>query len=257
MAVAVIAMLMAGAVSLLSGQVENRRLAAARDEIGTVRAALLAFAGTNGRLPCPADSTSAGRERVAATALGLVSCQATSGLLPAATLGLPNLDALGFLSAPWNDSANPADTRPRVYRYAVARLDGAQTDWLTSPGLGSPGAAGRRAQVAARIDAGLQGWFVCNTSATLAATGNRCGATEATVTQNAVALVWSLGRNGASAGTWSLDENYNATLPLANRAIITRPYADAGSAAGSFDDIVTWIAWPSLADRLLQSGHVQ
>lgn len=81
----------------LSTQVDQQRYAEAERQLSAVREALLGFAIANGRLPCPATGT------IASGAAGAgvenkpgVACGAADGVLPWATLGVPELDPWGL-----------------------------------------------------------------------------------------------------------------------------------------------------------------
>src|SRR5882762_4733504 len=93
-AVAIIALLLAGALIPLSTQIEVRNVADTRRGMDSMREAIIGFAQANGRLPCPANGTlaagsaGAGTEQVSATV-----CTANFGAVPWATLGVPETDA--------------------------------------------------------------------------------------------------------------------------------------------------------------------
>ena len=82
----------------LSTQVDQQRIAETERQLAAVREALIGFAIANGRLPCPANpatptgAAGAGTEqRTPPTCTGLVP----EGVLPWATLGVPETDAWG------------------------------------------------------------------------------------------------------------------------------------------------------------------
>lgn len=92
----IVALLSSGLLLGLSAQRTARNDSDARQQLDEAREALLGFAITNGRLPCPADpalaSNGAGREdRPDAS----TSCSREHGVLPWATLGLPETDPWG------------------------------------------------------------------------------------------------------------------------------------------------------------------
>ncbi|MGE0802456.1 MAG: type II secretion system protein [Lautropia sp.] len=245
-----------GIVASLSQQAESRRHAQTRLALAEAREALLAFVGVNGRLPCPAVAATNGRESVAAVAGNTITCTAESGLLPAVTLGLPGLDTGGWLNNAWSDSGNPAATLPRTFRYAVSSLAAPVANALTSPRLGATAAntATRRLDVQAAVEVG-QGLFVC-ASATGAGTGaNRCGTPANLLASSAAVIVWTLGANGNDAAAFSADEQQNFALTVP-RVVISRVNAPAGAQGGMFDDLVTWVPYSLVADRLVSSGFL-
>src|SRR5467141_5176109 len=86
-ALAIIALLIAGALIPLSTQMDVRNVADTRRSMESIRDAIIGFAQANGRLPCPADGTvatcidAAGTEKVSGTV-----CTAAFGAVPWATL---------------------------------------------------------------------------------------------------------------------------------------------------------------------------
>lgn len=97
--VLVVFALMLHALLMITGtQIANQRVKDTEQVLGQARQALLGFAAVNGRLPCPANgnvpsaTAGAGLER-APTAAGCTGGQ--TGVLPWATLGLPETDAWG------------------------------------------------------------------------------------------------------------------------------------------------------------------
>jgi len=243
----------AGLVMVLNQQAEQRRFAETRGTLLQARDALLAFVAANGRLPCPAVAATGGQEsRVAPNS---PQCTQNAGFLPAVTLGLPNLDPNGLLLDGWADGAGNDDgSFRRAIRYAITPLAPTAPNALTAAGLGNPTLAGRQ-QVAAAFAAD-EGLFVCRGSVGLAGAGNRCGAAANTLSANAAVILWSLGFNGNAAANWSADELQNANQPVA-RVVVSREYAPPGAQGGGFDDMVTWIPFPLVIDRLLTAGHVQ
>src|SRR6267378_4530822 len=109
-ALAVIALLLAGALIPLSTQIDVRNSADTQRSMESIREAIIGFAQTNGRLPCPADGSlaagaaGAGIEQVSGNSCVTVnsaSCTAINGaaipcsVVPWATLGTPETDAWG------------------------------------------------------------------------------------------------------------------------------------------------------------------
>jgi len=92
-ALAIIALLIAGALIPLSTQMDVRNVADSRRSMESIREAIIGFTQANGRLPCPATGTvaagvaGAGTEQVSGTV-----CNAAFGAVPWATLGVPETD---------------------------------------------------------------------------------------------------------------------------------------------------------------------
>ena len=252
----ILGLITVGIISTLSQQAEQRRHAETRQLLGQARDALLAFVSVNGRLPCPAVAASSGQEAIASGAGGLVVCVAESGLLPAVSLGMTGLDPGGWLTNAWRDSGNAVATLPRTFRYAVTSLAAPLSSALTSPRLGADAAAAatRRLDVQSMFEAG-QGLFVCASVTGTGAGVNRCGTPANLLASSAAAVVWTLGANGNDAALFSADEQQNFSLSLP-RTFISRVNAPAGAQGGMFDDLVTWLPYSAVADRLASMGFL-
>lgn len=94
----IVALLVGGLVVPLTAQVDLRNVADTRRSLAEIREAMLGYAAVNGRLPCPAPAAvasgvaGAGLEGPWAAATG---CTNLSGVVPWATLGIPETDAWG------------------------------------------------------------------------------------------------------------------------------------------------------------------
>src|SRR6185503_11261119 len=97
----IVALLLASAMYTLSAQTENRNLADTQRRLEDARELLIAFAMANGRLPCPASSTSSGDEATTGTA-GQCS-DAYAGFLPAKAIGFTPTDSSGFALDVWGN----------------------------------------------------------------------------------------------------------------------------------------------------------
>lgn len=243
----------AGLIAVLNKQGEQRKFVETRTTLAVARDALLAYVAANGRLPCPAVNGTNGQESVVAP--GNPQCTAPTGLLPAVTLGVAQLDRNGLMVDAWSDSAGDNNgTFMRSVRYAIAPLAPTAPNALTAAGLGNPTLAGRTAvQTAFTANEGL---FVCRSAIGIAAAGNRCGNAANTLSTNAAVVLWSQGANGAVPAAWGADEIQNANQAI-QRVVISRGAMPPGALGGEFDDLVTWIPYPLVIDRLLTAGHVQ
>ena len=256
----ILGLVLTGLVVSLSQQLQQRHLLDTRTTLAEANDALSAFVTANARLPCPATIGSNGLE--ATTAPG--TCTVAAGYLPAVTLGLSNLDANGLLDDGWADGSIRDNTGalnyPRAIRYSVARLTGtAQVNALTaaSLGAGTPNAA-TRLTVGTALAAN-NGLFVCRSSVGMVGAGNRCASAANTLALNAVAVLWSQGPTGNDKLGNSADENQNATqltAPGIPRAFVMRDFAGAAAPGGRFDDLVSWISWGSVADKLMMAWQV-
>lgn len=117
----VIGLLMSGLLSGLSLLQETRRLVETRNALEQAREALLGYALTHNRLPCPANGIlaethpAAGREQTVRNAQG--RCVNLQGVLPWADLGLKQTDGWGRrytyrVSAAFTECQGPAVAAP-------------------------------------------------------------------------------------------------------------------------------------------------
>jgi prepilin-type N-terminal cleavage/methylation domain-containing protein len=90
--VVIVALLTGGALMTLSAQAEQRTFEETQRRLQAGREALLAFAITNGRLPCPAAPNATGDESPA----GGACTNWYNGFLPARSIGFQPTDAEGY-----------------------------------------------------------------------------------------------------------------------------------------------------------------
>jgi prepilin-type N-terminal cleavage/methylation domain-containing protein len=252
----ILGLVMTGLVLSLSQQLQQRRLLDTRTTLAEANDALIAFVTANARLPCPAVAGSNGLE--ATTAPGV--CTAAAGFLPAVTLGLPNLDGNGLLNDGWADGSITDNTGalsyPRAIRYSVTPLTGTTSvNALTTTKLGL---IATRSTVSTALTAPNNfGLFVCRSSAGMVAgAGNRCGSPANSLALNAVAVLWSQGPTGNDVIGNSPAEKQNANQTIA-RAFVMHDPTDIAAAGGRFDDLVSWVAWGAVADKLMVAWQVQ
>ena len=81
---------------------------------------------------------------------------------------------------------------------------------------------------------------------------NACGSGVVKLTDKSPAVIFSLGANAATGGTGT-DELHNFNQDF---VFVSHDPTPAGSTAGEFDDIVTWISLNTLFDRMLQAGRL-
>lgn len=236
----ILTILLTGLSVPLATQVALRRLEETRRLLDDAREAVLGFAATHGRLPCPASAASRGEESFVpgGGALDGNCSHFHDGFLPAASLGLSPLDAEGYARDGWGTAAN------RI-RYAVFG-DGRAVGGVANPLTRAHGM--RQATLAALGDA--SGYLViCGTGAF--ATGSGCGPAANQLTRRAAFVLLSLGANAPAAPAPGTDESRNVD---GNGVFVSR---DASSAqGGEYDDIVTWVPVNVLAGRLIAAGRL-
>lgn len=222
---ALIGLILGTGLTLLSAQQEQRQVEETRDRLDEAREALIGFAIANGRLPCPATNASNGVE----TPVGGACAQ--DGFLPAATLGISNVDDQGYLQDAWR-------IVPNRIRYAVTTANtnaATTTDQIkvTTMTLFTPDL------------------HVCDSSSVI--TSTNCG-TATTLTSEAVAVIYSLGANAPIGGTGA-DEAANLDN---NQVFVSHSiaYAKDAPANGAFDDQLTWLSKYTLFNRMVQAGKL-
>ncbi len=248
---AIVGVLISSMMLTLSAQVDQRNFNDTQARLEAARDAILAYAIANGRLPCPATSASAGAEVRLGTGVcgattgtnfdyyGGVSGGVTGGLLPAVTLGYQPVDSAGFA----------VDAYGNRIRYAVSRV--------TTPSYTANFTS--KTNMQANGLTVLPNDLVVCASSTGTLPGNTppsCGtATSITNQQTIVALIYSSGKNGASAVALGNDEAANENRSGANDAVfVFHTPAPSTATNGEFDDQMLWIPVGMLYSKLLAAG---
>jgi prepilin-type N-terminal cleavage/methylation domain-containing protein len=253
---AIVALLLGGAMYTLSAQTEQRNFEEARRRIDLAKELLLAFAIVNGRLPCPATSTSNGDE--APTGGGactgyLPDSANTTGFLPATAIGFKPVDGSGYAIDPWGNRL----------RYAVASN---ATQPSGSTGCTAPTnpdaftTASRLKSSTNNISCAPRDLVICSaTQNTAAGATPSCGTWGATgdarpVTNplTVVAVVISRGKNTAPA-SGGADEAENVDNDGVFVHHEPRPSEGQG---GEYDDQLVWIAVGELYAKLIAAGQL-
>lgn len=263
---AIVGLLLGSLMYTLGAQVEQRNFEETRRRVDLAREALLTFAATRGRLPCPArsanttsPSTVAGDEvwedtGVASTsgicrgdtvadAYGGSNGAVVLGLLPARTLGLQNVDAAGFAIDAWGNRL----------RYAVSGA----SPYNCTPPANPPTPFPATPHFTNKINLQSNGitcqpndLIICKSATGI--TSTTCGgAANQIMSQNLVtAIVFSTGKNGATGGT-SADEAANLN---GDRVFVYHAPTSSENAGGEFDDLMTWITHGELYGRMIAAG---
>ena len=228
----IIGLLLASALYTLSAQTEQRNFEETRRRLEAARELVLAFAIVNGRLPCPATSTSNGDEAPA----GGGTCTAPGpygGWLPARSIGFQIVDAGGYAIDVWGNRLRYA-----VSANALTGCLGALPHFTHANNLRTNG-----------LTCQPNDLVVCRTATGIAAT--TCGTALAVTNQNTlVAIVFSTGKNGA-AGSAGIDEAANLN---GDRVFVWHTPTPVGATNGEFDDQMAWIAVSELYSKLVAAG---
>lgn len=236
----IMALLLGSIIVPLQSQVRTRKLDETQRILDQARDALLGYVAANGYFPCPASSTSNGQEASPNHANGTCNASVTfatalSGFLPAVTLGFTPVDGSGYALDAWGLTQN------RI-RYAAAN---ATVNAVTNPFTKTNG---MRSATMASIQSATTLLYVCRTGTGVTATG--CAAATDELSDNAIAVIWSLGENAPTGGAAPHeDKNLNNT-----RVFVLAPYST--NAGAVFDDQLTWIGPPMLFSKLIAAGQL-
>ena len=229
----------------LATQMEQRRAEETQKQLESIKEAIYGFAMANGRLPCPA--TEAGGAAGTESPVGGGPCTIDSGFVPGITLGLSGLDSRGFVVDGWRDGLDA-----RRMRYAVrSGMANAPAPCAPTPTRVLTTANGMRTVTMDCLSQAAVGMLTVNTTIITGTLPGTC--TASVLTTKAPFVIFSLGKNGLTAGTGA-DETKN----LATNAVtfISNTPTIAASCAGEFDDIVTWGSLNTLFARMVQAGKL-
>lgn len=231
-AIFVIALLVGSILVPLTMQVEQRQISETQKMIEDIKEALLGFAVANGRLPCP-DKTS-----------GSVS---------------------GANNSP-NDGVEDYDSTNCIVYLSGGTVSVGNVPWVTL-GIGSVDVWGNRFHyfVSPEFARRPPNTFNLSSVATARVCPNAACAIPLTLTNpnGAVAVILSYGKNGRGAintitGTANPAPTSTDELEHTDSGVnyVSRAMTPVGSAAGEFDDIVTWLGKYTLFNRMISAGKL-
>jgi len=231
----IVALLLGGLLPTVSSQLEQQKRTETRKQLDEIQQALIGYAVTYGRLPCPATDTSNGIEKFDSTpgtaANGL--CETYyNGFVPATTLGIATgvdiQGKKGFAVDAWGN---------RI-RYAVSKEDVGPSPraFTSTDGM-------KAATLLSLASSTLNPLYVCESSGGSTTT---CG-TAITLTDKAPALIFSLGQNGAIIPPAGADEIINTNDDKVFVSHVITP---------TFDDMVVWISPNILFNRMVAAGKL-
>ena len=227
------------AALLLPIQAQRQQLAQSQTEntLELAKQALLGFAQSNGRLPCPAIASGA------ESPLGGGTCTLQVGFLPAATLGIQPTNAQGFAIDAWNNPIRYAVNQSKVdITTGVAMTDNTFT---ISSGMSNAGIANLNQTPSLRV---------CMDSSAFTTT---CSAPPVAneinyLTNNAAAVIYSTGATGAQGSVGRPDELAN----LDGNTVFVSHDISLAAAPNEFDHLVTWISPFVLYNAMIQAGQL-
>jgi len=229
MVLMIVSLLLGSLLVPVAARLEQGKIADTQQTEATIIEALMGYALTNGRLPCPASATSNGTESFASggnSSNGLCS-NFYNGWVPAVTLGLSNIDNQGYAVDAWNN---------RIH-YAVTAAGSNAFTKTNSITLSS-----------------VADLSVCSTAST---SSSSCSVTSSILTANTPAVVYSLGKNAVTGGV-SADEaeNPNPNSADNDKVFVSHSPSASGTSSGEFDDLLVWMSPNILLGRLVAAGKL-
>ena len=232
----IVTLLLGGMLLPLAGQQDIRNYGDTQKTLAEARDALLGFAMANDRLPCPASAASNGLE----SPVGGGACtNPYDGFLPAATLGLSPIDAQGYQLDGWG-----GETVRRV-RYAISTAN--TNAFTTASGMRTTGMTTLAVAAAGDLK-------ICNTGVGMVTPGTAtatCAATTA-LSADAVAVVYSLGKNAGTGGAGA-EETHN---PNPQSTVVADPAFVNAAQGTAFDDQMLWLSKSTLFNRMVAAGRL-
>jgi type II secretory pathway pseudopilin PulG len=224
----IVGLLIGGLLMPLSAQIDSRRTADTQNSLMEIREALLGFAMAQGRLPCPAKADDTGVEDPPGGGVGCT--HAFDGYVPGITLSINPTDPQGYATDAWGNRIRYSVTTVKANSFT--KINGMKNTTIQS------------------LDPDLR---VCS-SATGITPDKKCANPETSnvLTNSAVAVILSVGANGAS-GSHGTDETANLD---GDRVFVYHTPTPAGAANGEFDDIVTWLSPNILYNRMIAAGQL-
>lgn len=250
---AIVGLLIGSLMYTLSAQTEQRTRDTTLEGLDQATELLLTFAMVNGRLPCPASSTSGGDEVFSSgsVATGGGTCaNYLNGFLPGRAIGFRPVDSSGYALDAWNN---------RI-RYALA-----QNADNPSGGTGCSAANPAFSVTANLKSSGVAcapiNLVICdasqNTAPGTALTPPSCGSWTAngdarpvTNQRTVVAVVLSTGKNTVTS-SGGADESENTD---ADGVFVWHEPRPTGATGGEYDDLVRWIPIGELYGRMVTAG---
>jgi prepilin-type N-terminal cleavage/methylation domain-containing protein len=250
----IVGLLLGGLIVPITAQMDMQAFRKTNASLEEIKDSLIGYAIINGRLPCPATAASNGLESFCPSATGTcVGTETTvvqthgncssqinsviTGFLPASTLGMSPQDAQGFAIDGWG-----GDAINRI-RYAVSPNAGALT-FTASNGMKNAGVNSLASPTLL---------YVCGAKTAGTAPLATCTAAGAVqLANNAVFVIYSVGKNAATGGTGT-DEavNPNPNSPNTNNDDVVFISQDQTS---TFDDVLSWVPSSLLISRMVSAG---
>jgi prepilin-type N-terminal cleavage/methylation domain-containing protein len=215
---AIVALLMAGLLPTLSGQIEQGRRTETRKALVEIQQALMGFAIINNRLPCPTNTTDPAAVGYGLEAANCSAAPGGEGYLPWKTLGLTETDAWG------SKRPNSASPWTGYWRYRVDRNF---------------------------ANSGVPVTLSTAFSADALSINDRNGNALTTASERPIAIIFSTGPDTIGNGQNNPDTSFEPAT-----GIYMSDTPGQLSDGSNFDDILIWISRPQLLNRLVAAGKL-
>jgi prepilin-type N-terminal cleavage/methylation domain-containing protein len=257
----IVALVLASAMYTFSAQIENRNIVDTQRNLEDAKEMLLGFAILNGRLPCPASTTSNGDEAPA----GGGSCtNGYAGYLPARALGYSPVDSAGYALDVWGNRIR--------YAVSINSSAGANPDYTFTTAPVSPSTGIKYNFNTSGTNLTPSDLLICpsaeatgmSTSTSAPSCGTIGGISLVVTNQSTVvAVVWSQGKtfNSASfsgvSGQAGADEAINnKTATNSNHGLFIHRPARSSLETNPYDDQLVWIPISTLYARMVAAGQL-
>lgn len=248
----IVVLLLGGLLVPLAAQVEARKMTETQRTLADIGEALLGFAAAQGRLPCPAAGGATGAESPAGGSTSSVPCNNPyDGFVPGITLGITPVDDAGYVIDAWGQRIRYAVSSDPQSTIASPPGPSNLSRWsFTSPN----GMRTTTNSPLCNIGCLHPDLYLCSSGG--ASANQTCAGTA--LTSGAVAVWYSLGRNGTTGGTGSDEsQNPNPNFAYANdRVFLSHEPTAASAAGGEFDDLVSWLSPNVLYSRLIAASRL-
>jgi len=251
MAIVLVILAFVLAALLLPLQAQRNLLFQSQTEntLESAKRALLGYAQSNGRLPCPATNNGTSLfpdDSSNANPLVGGQCDKQLGFLPAATLGLEPTDVEGYLVDAWGNRIMYAVAQSST---TIAPPDTATPDFTTNNSTDGLAIVG--------IGNLIPELRVCISSTGVQAAACSGASPETNyLINNAVAVIYSIGSTGSEVAGGA-DESANPILPTTlKKVFVSHEPRSADDPNGEFDHIVTWISPYVLYNAMIEAGQL-
>ena len=260
-----IGLLLGSFIGSVTQRIETSQRVNTKQQLEDIKTALLGFVSVHGRLPCPAETGSAGEESPVGG--GVCSINQSHGFVPGKTLGIDGA---------YNRDNLLIDVWGSPIRYSVTTSNSNAFTKAPEPD-GIKGIWNNVLHVEYPLDPDL---IICDRNSS---SGSNCIAPPLPppplppinkLTETAPFVVLSLGQDGGNFVTNlapNSDQGENAgefAVPVnvagenlaytvgANRVFVSKSYSSAGSTAGQFDDLIVWESPYIIYSHMMEAGKL-